>query len=57
MEQYAKETNAFVHACEAIHALLAQGMLTPDDRSIIEISGIELLSKLTTPPVVNPPIE
>jgi len=52
-----KEAASFVRACEAIHGLLARGLLTPDDRSIIEFSGIELLSKLTPPPVVNPPIE
>ncbi|HSL04210.1 MAG TPA: hypothetical protein VK901_11840 [Nitrospiraceae bacterium] len=41
-----KETTDFVHACEAIHALLAIGPLTPDDRSLIEYSGNDLLIKL-----------
>lgn len=41
-----KEGTNFVRACEAIHGLLAQGPLAPDDRDLIEFSGIELLSKL-----------
>lgn len=52
-----KEAANFVRACEIIHALLAKGPLAPDDRSVIEFSGIELLSKLTPPPEANPPLE
>jgi hypothetical protein len=43
-----EETTNFVHACDAIHARLADGgTLTPDERDLIEFSGSELLSKLT----------
>jgi hypothetical protein len=43
-----KETTNFVRACEAIHALLANGgTLTPEDRELIVFSGSELLSNLT----------
>ena len=42
-----KETTEFVHACEAIHALLATGgTLTLDDRDLIVFSGSELLSNV-----------
>ena len=41
-----KEATNFVRACEAIHGRLAEGPLEPDDRDLIEFSGIELLSKL-----------
>jgi hypothetical protein len=41
-----KEAANFVRACEAIHGLLAEGPLTPDDRDLIEFSGNDLLSKL-----------
>jgi len=41
-----KEATDFVHACEAIQALLAQGLLAPHDRDLIEFCGSELLVKL-----------
>jgi hypothetical protein len=41
-----KEATKFVRACEAIHGLLAQGALAPDDRDLIEFSGIELVTTL-----------
>jgi hypothetical protein len=41
-----KESTDFVRACEAIHALLAKGLLAPDDRDLIEFSSRELLIKL-----------
>jgi hypothetical protein len=42
-----EETTNFVHACDAIHARLADGgMFTTDERDLIEFSGIDLLSKL-----------
>ena len=42
-----EETKDFVHACESLHALLDNGdTLTPGERDLIEISGIDLLSKL-----------
>ena len=40
------EVMNFVHACEAVHALLAQGVLAPEDRTLIENRSIERLSKL-----------
>ena len=44
-----EETTNFVRACEAINALLETGgTLTTDDRDLIEFSGSELLSKLTS---------
>jgi hypothetical protein len=47
MRYICEETTNFVRACEAIHALLADGgMLTPDERDLIEFSSSELLSKL-----------
>ena len=42
------EASDFVRACEAIHALMAHSRLTAEDRELIECSGIELLSKLTS---------
>ena len=41
-----KEATNFVRACEAIHSRLSEGPLAPDDRDLIEFSGIELLGKL-----------
>ena len=41
-----KEATDFVRACEVIHGRLAEGTLTPDDRDLIEFSGLELLEKL-----------
>ena len=46
MSPIGKEATSFVRACEAIHGLLAQGTLTPDDRDLIVFSGSELLSTL-----------
>jgi hypothetical protein len=43
-----KEVLTFVRACEAIHALLdRRDTLTPEERDLIEVSGNELLDKLT----------
>ena len=41
-----KEVTDLVHACEAIHALLAIGALAPNERDLIEFSGSEMLVKL-----------
>ena len=41
-----QEVRNFVCACEDIHALLTHEPLAPDDRDLIEISCIDLLSKL-----------
>ena len=47
MPDFCQEVSAFVSACEAIHAMLSQGgILTPDEKGVIEISAIELLAKL-----------
>jgi hypothetical protein len=47
MVNISKETTNFVHACEAIQALLAhEDTLSSDDRDLIEFSGSELLSNL-----------
>jgi hypothetical protein len=44
-----KEVTDFVHACDAIDALLERGhTLTPKDRDRIEFNANELLDKLTT---------
>ena len=41
------EAMNFIRACETIHALLARGdNLTPRDRSLIEFSAIEVLSRV-----------
>ncbi len=41
------EVQHFISACEAIQALLAQGeVLTMDERDVIELSAIELLTKI-----------
>ena len=42
-----KEAVNFVGACEAIHSLLGEGLLTPEDRDLIEYSSTELLSMLS----------
>ena len=42
-----KEATNFVRACEAIHGLLAHGLLASEDRDLIEFSANELLDKLT----------
>jgi hypothetical protein len=44
MISYGKEAMDFIHACKSIKALVAHGMLGPEDRDIIEYSAIELLS-------------
>ena len=41
-----KEATDFVHACEAIHALLAIRPLAPNERDLIEFIGSQLLVKL-----------
>lgn len=41
-----KEAADFVHACEAIHALLAIGRLTSAEQDLIEFSCNELLTRL-----------
>ena len=47
MVNICKETTNFVHACEAIQALLANGgTLSPDDRDLIVFNGSELLINL-----------
>ena len=44
-----KEVTDFIHACEAINALLdRRNTLTPKDRDRIEFTANELLDKLTT---------
>ncbi len=40
-----KEATDFVHASEAIHALLASRPLAPNERDLIEFIGSELLVK------------
>lgn len=40
------EAAAFLRVCEAIHLLLEQGMLQPDDRVLIEVSMTDLRAKL-----------
>ena len=42
-----REATDFVHACEAIHSLLGEGLLTPEDQDLIEYSSTELLSMLS----------
>ena len=41
-----KEATDFIRACEAIQALLVQGLLTSEDRDLIEFCGSELLVNL-----------
>ena len=41
-----EEAAAFIRACEAIHFLVEQGMLQPDDRVLIEVSITDLRAKL-----------
>jgi hypothetical protein len=36
----------FIRACETLQGLLTEGMLTHDDRTLIESRGSELLSKM-----------
>ncbi len=45
-----REVRSFIACCETIHSVLAQGeKLTPDESEVIEMSAIELLSKLRQP--------
>ena len=46
MVRIGKEATDFVRACEAIHSLVRERRLSPDDRDLIEFSGAELLGKL-----------
>jgi len=41
-----QEAKDFMHACEAIHVLLDQGPLTPDEHRAIELTGMALMSKV-----------
>lgn len=41
-----EEAAAFIRACEAIHSLVEQGSLQPDDRDLIEVSMTDLRAKL-----------
>ena len=41
-----EEAAAFIRACEAIHFLVEQGTLQPDDRVLIEVSMTDLRAKL-----------
>lgn len=41
-----EEAAAFIRACEAIHSLVEQGTLQPDDRDLIEVSITDLRAKL-----------
>ncbi len=53
MKRLRPEVGAVIGACEAMHALFAQGvMLTSDERDAMELSLIDLLSKLN-PTVVS----
>jgi len=52
-----KETTDFVRACEALHARMEHEPLTPDERDLIEIGCLDLLSKLKSTPAGNFPIE
>ena len=46
MQNICEETKALVYVCEAIHNRLAYQRLTNDDRDLIELSCINLLTKL-----------
>ena len=46
MHDICEETKALVYVCEAIHDRLACQRLTNDDRDLIELSCISLLTKL-----------
>jgi hypothetical protein len=47
MTDLCPEVRDFVRACEVIQGKLAQGgTLTPDEKGVVEISAIELLSQL-----------
>jgi hypothetical protein len=41
-----EEAAAFIRACEAIHALVEQRKLQPDDRDLIDVSMTDLRAKL-----------
>ena len=50
MAAIGKEATLFVGACEGIQSLLAcGGLLTVEDRELIEFSAIDLLSTLSRP--------
>jgi hypothetical protein len=50
-----KEAANFIRACEAVHAILADGKtFTPYDRYLIESSAIELLRKVRLDPSRDP---
>ena len=47
MLYFCQEVQTFISACEAIQSLLARGgSLTPNERSVIEFSVLDLLSKV-----------
>ena len=47
MLYFCEEVQTFISACEAMQSLLARGgSLTPNERSVVEISVSELLSKV-----------
>ncbi|HSV89575.1 MAG TPA: hypothetical protein VLH80_00670 [Nitrospiraceae bacterium] len=57
MRYMCEETTNFVHACDALHARLADGgTLTPDERDLIGFSGSGLLNKLRPMSEVYAPI-
>lgn len=44
---FCQEVRKFVSACEAVHAKLAEGdTLTRDEKDVIELTAIELLSRI-----------
>jgi len=50
-----KEAANFLHACQAVHAILAGGKkFTSHDRYLIESSAIELLRKVRLDPSRDP---
>jgi hypothetical protein len=46
MISYGTEAMDFIRACEALYALVEHGMLSPEDRDIIEYAAIDLLSRV-----------
>ena len=46
MPDISEETKALVYICEAIHDGLADKRFTKDDRDLIELSCVKLLTKL-----------
>lgn len=50
MQNIRPEVRSFIASCECIHGLLAQGEnLTTDEAEMLEMSTIDLLSKLRSP--------